>query len=60
MPASKTVATTGAFETVSSIRREADGTFLLTFLDSVGERYVLRVSEQVARDVCDELNDSLE
>ncbi len=59
MPASKTIVTTEAFEALSSIRRDADGSFLLTFLDSADVRYLIRVSEQVARDICDELNDSL-
>ena len=48
-----------AFGTVSGIRREEDGTFLLTFLDGGGGKYHIRITEQVARDICDELNESL-
>ncbi len=47
------------FEAVSGIRREEDGTFLLTFLDGVGGKYYIRITEQVARDICDELNETL-
>lgn len=60
MPASKVITTTEAFEAISSIRRDADGTFVLTFLDGIGTKYLIRVTDQVARDICDELNDALE
>jgi len=53
-------ASSETLEAIANIRRERDGTFLITFIDGTGARLTARLAAQAARDLCDELNDSLD
>lgn len=60
MKPSKALVFSEIFEAVANIRRDADGTYLITLIDGAGSKHAIRLAEQAARDLCDELNDSLD